>query len=417
MPPCKFFFSYARNDKSPYLDDFFEMLRSEVMRKTAVKSPTEACFRDTENIELGKRWTSELVNAIQTTKVLVCLYSPSYFISEYCGKEVFAFQSRIAEYKKTKLDPPDVILPVLWETPRTFSIPPCLKEVQFTPSSFHEDYPKNGLLTFSRNSSYKDAYLLFIEQLALKIQEISNVIDLPEGKFEDITSISNAFGIDQSKDKEQTLFSISNPNPKQTRIIFAAGVKSETSSIKTKTECYSDKSEYWKPFYPEADEEIGIISQQVVSEKKFHYLPIQFSENLPEIIREAEDNNCVAILIVDPWSMKLEKYKKPISKFNELQFDNSAVVVIWNLMDDETDNEKDYLFDTYLFPSLSRCFRHNIPGISESVTNIEELKKVLSAAIDDARAMIMKRAKPFQIIKTESISMPLLSISGVSKNG
>lgn len=416
MPNWKFFFSYARNDRSPYLDGFFELLREEVMHKTAVKSPTEACFRDTENIDLGKRWTSELINALQTTKVLVCLYTPSYFASPYCGKEVFVFQSRITEYKKKKIETPDVILPILWETPRTFSIPSSLKEIQFTPPSCHEDYPKNGLLTFSRNDDYKNAYLLFIEQLALKIQEISSTVDLPECKFEDISSIPDAFKINQENDKETTLFSVSNPNPKQTRIVFAAGVKSEVAKIKAKTEGYSDKSEYWKPFYPETDEEIGIISQQIISDMKFHYLPIQFSENLPEIIREAEDNNCVAVLIVDPWSLNLEKYKKPISKFNELQFINSAIIVIWNKRDDETILKKDEL-NSNLFSLLFRCFEHNTPGISEGVTNTEEFKNIMKTAIDEARAMIIKRAKPFQIIKTETISMPLLTVPGAPKNG
>src|SRR4030095_430914 len=104
MANCKFCFSYARNDKSPYLDNFFEMLREEVMHKTAIKSPFEACFRDTDNIDIGNRWTDELSNALQTSRILVCLYTPSYFVSDYCGKEVQVFQSRIVEYKKTKVD-------------------------------------------------------------------------------------------------------------------------------------------------------------------------------------------------------------------------------------------------------------------------------------------------------------------------
>lgn len=416
MPNCKFFFSYARNDKSSYLDKFFKILRDEVMRKTAVKSPTEACFRDTDNIELGNRWTHELVNAIQTTKVLVCLYSPSYFGSEYCGKEVHVFQSRIVEYKKANPNTPDVILPVLWETPRTFSVPLSLKEIQYCPPSFHEDYPLNGLLTFSKLRKYKDAYSFFVEQLALKIQEVSAAIELPEGKFEDITSISNAFAIDEGKDKKQTLLSVSNPNPKQTRVVFAAGVKSELVGIKTETENYGDRSEYWKPFYPETEDEIGIISQQVISEKKFHYLPIQFSDNFSEQIREAEENNCVAVLIVDPWSVKLEKYRKPIHKFSKDQFINSAVVVVWNDRDGETTNKKDELYAN-LYDSIYRCFVQNIPGISENAKNTEELKRVLSVAIDEVRAKLIKRAKSFQTIEGEATSMPLLTVPGVYQNG
>lgn len=416
MPNCKVFFSYARRDKNVYLDDFFEKLRDEVMQKLPVASPHDACFRDSDNVELGDRWNAEMVNALKKTSVLVCIYSPLYFISDYCGKEVNVFQSRIAEYKKNNNKTPNVILPVLWEKPSTFTIPPSLQEIQFSHESIHKDYSIQGLKTFSKLNSYKDAYLLFIEQLAMKIQEITKTINLPEIEINDIASLESAFTVTEDNNHTPTSILLSNPNPKQTRMIFATGIKNELGKVKNNVDSYGDRSEYWKPYYPDVDDEIGIVSQQIISEKKFHYLPIRFPENLAEVIREAEENNCVAILIVDPWSLKLEKYRNPIIKFNELQFINSAVIVIWNFLDDETNNQKEILNSSYLFPSLFRCLENNIPGIAENPTTVDEFKIILSRAIDEARAKLIKRGKSFQVIKGEATSMPFLTVPGASDN-
>lgn len=413
MANCKFFFSYARNDKSPYLEDFFEKLREEVMHKTAVKAFNEACFRDTDNIDIGERWTEELLSALQTSRVLVCMYSQSFFNSEYCGKEVSAFLSRISKYNETKVTTLDVILPVLWETPSTFSIPPSLAEIKYSHKVDNEIYTTKGLLTLSKLNRHKDDYLEFIEQLALKIQYLSQSADLPSVRIDDIKSIPNAFEIVKSK-KEKNALPFSNPNPKQTRTIFAVGIKSEIQEIKKQAENYDESSEYWKPFYPD-EEEIGIILQQIVSEKKLHYIPVKCTANLPEIIRDAEDHNCVVILIVDPWSARLNKYKIPLNKFDEDRFINTAVVVVWNIEDEETTNEREILISN-LRNSLSRCLLDNTTEVKDDVKSIDELKIAMSTAIDDARAKLLKRAKFFQTIEGGTSSMPLLGTSGASNN-
>lgn len=413
MTKCKFFFSYARNDKSPYLDDFFEKLRDEVMHKTAVKLPNDACFRDTDNIDMGERWTEELVNALQTSHVLVCAYSQSFFSSDYCGKEVSAFLSRVSKYKEVKVDTPDVILPVLWETPSTYSVPSALTEIKYSHKADVETYTAKGLLTLSKLGRYKDEYLEFIEQLALKIQQVSQSIDLPSTKIADIRSLPNAFEFVGPKSEIGTL-SLSNPNPRQTRAIFAVGVKSELQEIKKQIENYDDSGEYWKPFYPD-EEEIGIILQQIASDKKLHYVPVKCADTLPDIIRDAENNNCVAILVVDPWSAKLAKYKTPLSKFDEDHFINSAVIVIWNNNDEETTQEKgDLIFN--LRNSLSRCMLDNTTMVKDDIATMDDLKNSMSNAIDDARAKLLKRAKFFQTIEGGTKPMPLLSAAGVVNN-
>jgi len=193
MPEYKFFLSYAHNDKSPYMDDFYYSLRQFVMIKTGIKQSDLIAFRDTDDVDFGAKWTPELEQALQNSSVIVCTYSPSYFASEYCGKEVAIFQSRISEYAKIHKRDAPVILPILWETPSIFQIPECLNEVQYLHAEIHEDYAKKGLLTFSKLTKYHDPYIEFIDFLATNIVNIANQYKLPKAVIHSINDIASAF--------------------------------------------------------------------------------------------------------------------------------------------------------------------------------------------------------------------------------
>src|SRR5262245_2330733 len=93
-----FFLSYARrnNVADGYVRRFFEMLAIEVGKSAA--APSHLSVRDIgffdESIETGDVWDRTLSRALFSSRVLVCLYSRSYFASEWCGKEFQAFLSR-----------------------------------------------------------------------------------------------------------------------------------------------------------------------------------------------------------------------------------------------------------------------------------------------------------------------------------
>ena len=70
-------------------------------------------FRDKKEIYPGADWRNALSKSLQTSKVLLCLYSQSYFASDYCGKEFAVFQQRVKAYAGTlapKADEPRLII-------------------------------------------------------------------------------------------------------------------------------------------------------------------------------------------------------------------------------------------------------------------------------------------------------------------
>jgi hypothetical protein len=109
-----FFFSYARDDDDPYLSRFFEELRDAIRRQQGLKASDPIAFRDQTNIEVGQQWPVALTHSLRTSKTLVCVYSPTYFNREYCGKEVQVFLTR---QKKHGTGLATGILPVIWQKP------------------------------------------------------------------------------------------------------------------------------------------------------------------------------------------------------------------------------------------------------------------------------------------------------------
>src|SRR5258706_3885556 len=88
-----FFLSYSRRDskgnegkENPYFERFYKDLALEVGRVAGIPASVpekDIEFYDREGIETGADWSKTLAEALQTSKAMVCLYSPSYFKSEY----------------------------------------------------------------------------------------------------------------------------------------------------------------------------------------------------------------------------------------------------------------------------------------------------------------------------------------------
>src|SRR5258706_1761677 len=87
-----YFLSYARQDslvrgdpsrKDRHFEKFLDYLDYRVGQLLTFGPG----FVD-RSIQAGEDWSDEIAEALRTTQTMVCLYSPHYFESEYCGKEL-----------------------------------------------------------------------------------------------------------------------------------------------------------------------------------------------------------------------------------------------------------------------------------------------------------------------------------------
>src|ERR1051325_1341866 len=409
-----FFVSYAHRDAidSPWLRDFFERLAREVGTAAGLPSHLEERdigFIDEDGLELGDNWPDALAEALQSSKVFLCLYSRSYFKSPDCGREFEIFRSRLANYTP----PPDsgparLIIPILWEKPSRLSetLPDAVSDLQYKHSDFGDEYATLGLALLMRLER-KEEVENFISELADRIVNQAERHPLPRlPNLKPLKDVSNAFitcpaspllAVAENLTDSDIPATVPPPNisgPDVAWYVYFAGRGVDYRGKRTNVSCYGPAGGYqWKPLLPPKEETIGAITPVVAGKKGLTPAVLPLSKELVTHLQKAEDDNTIAILIVDPWSVKVESYMALMRDYDKYRFSNCAVIIVWNLLDDETVTKTAELKD-----GLTEAFSRNLlvadEAFRDSIQTEDELLTILGGTIDTIKGRLRTKAKP-----------------------
>ncbi len=174
MSPYSVFTSYARRDAAgkPFAK-FVAELKDRVQRKTG-RDLASVCFVDGTGIKIGDDWTAVLAEGVCTAEVIVCLMSPNYLNSVWCGRELSVFRQRIREMKRTLPGTtrlPAFIFPILWEVMPGRSLPKVLASIQYSEDAFPPSYSEKGLRQLAQLPRLRTAFLEFLEMLSDRIRD------------------------------------------------------------------------------------------------------------------------------------------------------------------------------------------------------------------------------------------------------
>ncbi|CAO5159361.1 FxsC C-terminal domain [Frankia sp. AiPs1] len=211
--PLYFFLSYARLDGQDdnYLHRFVNDLRREVRARSGHPSVEGVGFLDTTNIQPGEAWSEELSDALHRCHTFVAICSPSFFASEYCGKEWQAFSDRCQDGYLPDGGRSPSLLPVIW-TPLP-DLPPALARLQYDHVGFGELYARRGLRYLLQLRGNHDEYQEFLVSLAERIVHLVRRSPLPpRSETPDFHRIRSAFEPADFKD-DQTDLPTTRPAP------------------------------------------------------------------------------------------------------------------------------------------------------------------------------------------------------------
>ncbi|MCY2962839.1 MAG: toll/interleukin-1 receptor domain-containing protein [Planctomycetota bacterium] len=174
MSPYSVFTSYARRDAAgkPF-SKFIAELKDRVQRKTG-RDLASVCFVDGTGIKIGDDWTATLAEGVCTAEVIVCLMSPNYLNSVWCGRELSVFRQRIQEMRKTlpaTTRLPAFIFPIVWEVLPGRSLPKVLASFQYSEDAFPPAYSEKGLRQLAQLPRLRTAFLEFLEFLSDRIRD------------------------------------------------------------------------------------------------------------------------------------------------------------------------------------------------------------------------------------------------------
>jgi FxsC-like protein len=399
-----FFYSYARADRDLDPEGNIERFFGDLDRwvQTLQSRGSSPGFFDTHGINAGDDWPVRLREALSTSRILVPMYSPRYVTSDYCRWEWRTFYAPYAAARHRGQAQPSCIVPVKWLTPVT--LPHDYEQFSYSHEDFPEVYRRNDLRQLMSSRKYRDAYNGFVRtfatQLVAKIDQFGadpsrSVSPLPE---EGLHSGAGVPGIAET-------------GSRYVRFVFVAGLRHEIVDPRNFRDCYGLDPERrdWRPCYPSRDRRIAEIIEEVAEAEGRVVRYLAPGQPLIPALRQAEEDNNLVIIVVDPWSTNIQALKDFIDDFDRVLIENCGVVIVWNQEDPETSYGRP-LFDV----AIKRGFRRHLELTNmffrESVSSIEELQQALVDAFLKIRGNIVAEGRAADVPDGLAKEKPTVSI-------
>ena len=304
--------SYARRDATmgrvpeldPRFNAFVELLDERVSQITGYRG-----FIDRSDIRQGEEWPEALAEALRTAQTLVCLYSPSYFESDYCGKEMQVFLERRASYiRSTPGKPPANIIAVAWQ-PLTRRVPKTLPDFEITNPNLDRD--RRGIWDLAD----QHAELTNVaHQIAYSVREAADRTPLPVlAQRPSIRAVRSAF-----LPPPLPLPDFDSPNTKQ-------GPNAVTF-VYPSSSCW----DAW-PWAPPEDRSVLYLAASVAKGREMEATQLSFDsadEDLPARLELLRRLNNVVMLLVDASNLTLDALRARIQDYDRWENASFAVIVI-----------------------------------------------------------------------------------------
>lgn len=409
--PYDFFFSYTRGNYSPFLQAFFDDLCVELREQRGLPRGTVVGFFDQHDIETGAEWAEVIKDALQQSMVMVCIYSPGYFKSPYCGKEWWVFQERREEYvrvrraaKEPNVRLPPVIKPVFWMAP----LPTMTEAVGATqylwgdPAAEHNKYGLKYVL--QKRQEYEIFYADYIRNLATKIREAADEHPLPSlPSLPSLEMVPSAWDARQAVASATPVPAVPAPGvgTKRVKFIYVAADPAAFAGQRQPEPYHQNGGPDWKPFYPQP-RRIGTLVQNIVSHDDLDFesegVTLSNNDDLVKEVEKAYDERKIVIILVDGWSMKCKpEYQTILRHFDENllpKYINYSVLVPWNKDDPENANRQEEINelvkDTLRFRAVDIA---NPLYYRDSISTVEELRASLSEILIKIKAEMHRRVE------------------------
>jgi hypothetical protein len=203
MSGCYFYLSYARESEDVFAERFFDDLSDAIRAKAGVAPDVAVGFIEPDEPRAGDVWNGAVADALLKCRTMICLYSPAYFKSDYCGKEWQIFRMRQRLYAERERAAgrqdaawPPSLKPVPWiplSSPEM--IPEAVADTPYIVGDPNSPHNRIGVKDMIRRwVQYQDDYQDYIDNLARDVLTTSIKFKLPPlGTLPPLEEIPSAF--------------------------------------------------------------------------------------------------------------------------------------------------------------------------------------------------------------------------------
>jgi hypothetical protein len=357
-----------------YLANFFDDLCTEISPWTKwAPEDASVSFRD-KDLRLMENWKTHIDQALQSSAVLVCITSPAYLNSKFCGKEYYVFDQRRRQGLPSTKEPPPVILPVIW-APVVEGLPGYLDEVQQVPSKVSTAYRDNGLRYLARfdGSAYEQCVTAFAQAIVRAWREHRNIRPLSGSR--DFSDIPDMFADSEWEEA-------AGPNgwlsgPEVANFVFASALKNEIPHPEGR---YGSHGSEWRPYLPPDATTVLEHARSATRKQSLKFREIPISTDMDDELGSVKRRKNLSVVIADPKALHL-KSCQPIGVLEKHWWEGSALI----LPSEDEQTCQNGLNAT--FPLLSQLKTPNVRG---PVRTSKELELTLDLTLTELRAAVTR---------------------------
>lgn len=319
-----FVLSYARKDGEPLVRRFFDRLCTDL--SVMYPAEQEIGFMDTEGIATGATWQETLGGKLEAAHVLVPVFSPSFFASEQCGREVQAFLNRLRIYLNSNPPPavtPACILPVIWLW-ENLAIHPSLKNIHYDNINYPPRYRtrQTGLRMLVDLNKNRDQFKTLTNHLAIAINRA--IISARTGAAlptiqMDYRQLPSAFASVNASEGAT--------GPKSVQFAYVAPSRAQLGILRQNLTTYGAGGRDWRAFDPSCTSGIGHLSEGVAASLKMSYdmlpLDLQFTSKLDTALQMKGQ----AVFVVDSWAAQVNVYDDVLKELDKEKYYGCPVLV------------------------------------------------------------------------------------------
>jgi hypothetical protein len=378
--PYPFLLSYAREDArtadddpqpDPHFKAFLARLKLRVKQLTGIANPG---FVDGTNIQPGQDWPDELAEALRTGQTMVCLYSPAYFGSAHCGKEMQVFLDRRRNYVRANGGKkPANIIPVLWQ-PVPWRIPKTLPNIQYKNDEL--DSPDRGIWNLVDDGMGDTRELFaFVEKIAMRVRDAHDITPLAAlAERPRMAAVRSAF--------------LPPPLPLQDFDSPDAAAGPDAVTFVYASSAHWDA---W-PWAPPEEHAVLYLAASVAKGKEMESTQLMFDladANLVERLAALRRKNNIVILFVDAASLDIPGLRDRLGDYDRPEYSSFAtIVMINNACPPGTRSAIDQIFPYF----ARRAAPHFQVFETREVFNMEireKFSKVIADVVEQVRLAVM----------------------------
>ena len=337
-PPIAFF-SYARENLKQPLQAFYDDLRGTLEDQVGWKEGDDPVMffdkgGDNGGLDLMEDWQADIERALQTTTVLVCITSPTYFRKEFCGKEYFLFDDRRRQALNDRKLPRPVVLPVIW-LPVEGGLPPYMDTASNLPAQVPDLYRKIGLkeLMTTDRPAYERCVLGFAKAIEQAWKTYWNMPRLPYRV--DFKNTPNSFEGGEWREAVDAGGFIR--GPEVVNFLFAA-----TTQSRRPNSGYGKRPSEWRPYYPKDASTVVTHAKGASLQQSLKFREIPFLEEGPnaaalppavdgllrEKLNDARERKNLTVALADPGDLEGE-VMQALKLLEDLWWTGTAVLFPW----------------------------------------------------------------------------------------